>query len=87
MSSLYLFIGNVVWIDNLSAIRALMGLSKPIKNLSKLREQEPKKTKVVSKPKKESGSKSGDDSDVIMIEDDNETLAKKAEQVCEVKSF
>ncbi|XP_034251669.1 nuclear cap-binding protein subunit 3-like [Thrips palmi] len=71
---------NVVWLDNLSAIRALLGISKPIKNLNKLRDQEPSKEKSPSKIKKEKDdeNKSGEDSDVIMIEDEAETAAKQA---------
>lgn len=68
----------MVWLDNLSAIRALMGLSKPIKNSEKLQEQEPKSVKSALKIKKEGEDKSDADSDVIMIEDDNEE--KKAKQ-------
>lgn len=71
---------NVVWLDNLSAIRALLGISKPIKNLKKLREQETNKETSPSKIKKEKieDNKSGEDSDVIMIEDEAETAAKQA---------
>lgn len=78
------FSGTVVWLDNLSAIRALLGISKPIRNLQLLREQEPKKEKSPSKVKKEKDdeNKSGDDSDVIMIEDEAEIAAKKTAKVC-----
>lgn len=60
-----------------------MGLSKPIKNLNKLRDQEPTKDKLVSKIKKEKDddAKSDEDSDVIMIEDEKEMSAKKAAKV------
>lgn len=75
--------GNVVWLDNLSAIRALLGISKPIKNLDKLREQEPNKEISPSKVKKEKeDDKSGEDSDVIMIEDQSETAMKQSAKVC-----
>lgn len=76
--SFFTLAGNVVWLDNLSAIRALMGLSKPIKNLEKLRVQEPKSVKSAPKIKKEEEDKSDADSDVIMIEDDNDE--RKAKQ-------
>lgn len=78
---------NVLWLDNLSAIRALMGLSKPIKNFIKLREKEPAVVKPAVKIKKEKEddlNKSDADSDVIMIiDDDDERAVKQSVKVLE----
>ncbi|KAJ1530474.1 hypothetical protein ONE63_005373 [Megalurothrips usitatus] len=77
---------NIVWLDNLSAIRALMGLSKPIKNLNKLREEESSNDKSTTKSKSKQGNlnkSDGEDSDVIMIEDEAESSLKQKEKAIE----